>query len=590
MLVAGLYYAGARLGLLLAFEETNASPVWPPSGIAFAAVLLLGYRVWPGIWLGAFLANVVVFLANQTAGLQTIVVVSSVIAIGNTLEALTGGFLLRRFVGTGSPLDRDQDVIRFVAAALLMCAVSPSIGPSAITLGGMAPPEMYGTIWFTWWLGDTAGVLVVTPLVLAWGRRVRMRADPRRLAEAVPWLVLLVVSSWVGFGGAFAAKAHSYPLAFLPLPFLVWAAFRFGHRGATTAIAMASGIAVWKTVHGLGPFAIGTMNESLLLLQGFVGVVTVTILTTAAVVYERRQAEEKFRLTVEAAPNAMVMVTRDGKILLVNSQIETLFGYKRAELIGQSVEMLVPERFRSRHPGYRAGFCADPQPRPMGAGRDLYGRRKDGSEFPVEIGLNPIETPEGVMVLSAIVDITARKRLEPRLVHLASHDPLTDLFNRHHFQEELGRQIAETQRYGTHGALLFLDLDKFKDVNDSHGHLMGDELLASLAKVLRERLRETDLVARLGGDEFAVLLPYAGADQARAVAGGLLESVRRHVIAVDGQHVGVTASIGVVLLPEHGTTVRELFARADLALYQAKEKGRNGVAIFTPDREAQAEG
>ena len=122
--------------------------------------------------------------------------------------------------------------------------------------------------------------------------------------------------------------------------------------------------------------------------------------------------ERRFRQVVEAAPNAMVMIDRAGKIAMVNTQAERVFGYSRAELVGQPVEMLVPERFRSHHPELRETFFADPRPRPMGAGRDLYGLKKDGSEFPVEIGLNPIETDEGTMVLSAIVDITARKAAE----------------------------------------------------------------------------------------------------------------------------------------------------------------------------------
>ena len=123
-------------------------------------------------------------------------------------------------------------------------------------------------------------------------------------------------------------------------------------------------------------------------------------------------AERRFRLVVEAAPNAVVMSDRAGVIILVNAQAERLFGYARAELIGQSVDLLVPERFRARHPGMRAAFLADPRPRPMGVGRDLFGVRKNGSEFPVEIGLNPIETDEGMLVLAAIVDITERKAAE----------------------------------------------------------------------------------------------------------------------------------------------------------------------------------
>jgi two-component system sensor kinase FixL len=127
------------------------------------------------------------------------------------------------------------------------------------------------------------------------------------------------------------------------------------------------------------------------------------------------EAERRFRLVVEAAPNAMVMVNPAGEIVLVNVQAERIFGYSRAELLGQPIEMLVPERFHGHHPELRTAFFADPRPRPMGAGRDLFGLRKDGSEFPIEIGLNPIETDEGLMVLSAIVDITQRKAAEQAL-------------------------------------------------------------------------------------------------------------------------------------------------------------------------------
>jgi PAS domain S-box-containing protein len=134
-------------------------------------------------------------------------------------------------------------------------------------------------------------------------------------------------------------------------------------------------------------------------------------------------AEGSFRLAVEAAPNAMVMVDRAARIVMVNAQAERVFGYSRAELLGQPVEMLVPERFRDRHPRLREAFLAEPQARPMGAGRDLYGLRKDGTEFPVEIGLNPIETDEGAMVLSAIVDITERKRQEERFRLLVEAAP-----------------------------------------------------------------------------------------------------------------------------------------------------------------------
>jgi PAS domain S-box-containing protein len=156
------------------------------------------------------------------------------------------------------------------------------------------------------------------------------------------------------------------------------------------------------------------------------------VLSSIVDITERRRAERRFRLAIESAPSGMVMVDPEGRVVLVNSQTEKMFGYRRDELIGQPVDMLIPERFRAKHPHYRRGFFARPETRPMGAGRDLYGRHKDGTEFPVEIGLNPIETDEGLYALSAIVDITERKQLEQelrlRLEELATADRQKDEF------------------------------------------------------------------------------------------------------------------------------------------------------------------
>ena len=197
----------------------------------------------------------------------------------------------------------------------------------------------------------------------------------------------------------------------------------------------------------------------------------------------------------------------------------------------------------------------------------------------------------GVTTLTAIAVgavVAERKRLEARLVQLADYDSLTGVLGSRRFLEELGHHLTEARRYGTEGALLFLDLDDFKSINDGLGHRAGDNVLSEVAALLRGRLRESDLLGRLGGDEFAVLLLHADRDQAEAVAGQLLGAIRAHEVRVDGKSVHTTASIGIALIPEHASGAEELLACADTAMYRAKDVGRDRCRLFEPDTPAEA--
>ena len=186
-------------------------------------------------------------------------------------------------------------------------------------------------------------------------------------------------------------------------------------------------------------------------------------------------------------------------------------------------------------------------------------------------------------------DISERKRFENQIIYLADRDPLTELFNRRFFKEELERWLVQSRRYGIYGAILFLDLDNFKYVNDSLGHHVGDKLLKFIGSFLRKRLRDTDTLARLGGDEFAIILPYVTASQAEAIAKQLMKMIECRDFTEGGQPVSVTFSTGIALFPAHGNTVEELLTNADLAMYRAKEKGRNLACVYTPEQKSQIE-
>lgn len=283
--VAVIYFAAARLGLSLASVHTSVSPVWPPTGIAMAAVLLLGYRAWPGILLGAFLANSLTPVPLATA---------LGIAAGNTMEALSAGYLLRR-LDFHNALDRARDVFNFVLAALLCTMISATIGNISLGLGHAARWEQFGSLWLTWWLGDTVGGLVIAPLLLTWGTKSRQWLPAKRYLEATLTLLLLSLSALATFGKPSPLSIQYYPLARLIVPFFLWAAFRLGQRGITLATVLLSVFAVWGTANGAGPFSNNTPNESLLLLQLFLGSNAVTFLFLVAVMEERRLSEETLR-------------------------------------------------------------------------------------------------------------------------------------------------------------------------------------------------------------------------------------------------------------------------------------------------------
>src|SRR5882724_1216211 len=209
--VAAIYFAAARLGLSLAFIHANVSPVWPPTGVAIAAVLLLGYRIWPAIFLGALLANLFTPVPIPTA---------TGIAIGNTMEALSAGLLLR-YLDFHNSFDRTRDVFKFTLVACLCTILAASVGTISLCLGHAAAWQDFGSLWLTWWLGDTVGALVVAPLLLTWGTESRPWSN-KRYVEAALLLTLLAISSTATFGGQSPLPLRYYPLARLIVPFFLW--------------------------------------------------------------------------------------------------------------------------------------------------------------------------------------------------------------------------------------------------------------------------------------------------------------------------------------------------------------------------------
>ena len=276
--IAAAYFAAARLGLRLAFVHQSASAVWPPTGIALAAVLLRGPRVWPAILVPAF-------LVNQTTAGSTLT--SLAIATGNTLEALVAARLMHLMAGGVHALQSPRRVLRFALAAAAGAAISATVGVGSLALLRFAAWEQGPVMWLTWWLGDLSGALVVTPVVVLWALRPRWDGGAARLAEAGLLAVVVVTVSLLVFGPLLPGGARGSPIAFLCLPPLVWAAFRFGPRETVTATALTCAIAVAGTLQGFGPYGPAGPRLALLLLQGYAVVTGLMVLALAAAVAEQ---------------------------------------------------------------------------------------------------------------------------------------------------------------------------------------------------------------------------------------------------------------------------------------------------------------
>jgi len=279
-LLVALYVGTAKLGLSLHAVGGFATAVWPPTGLALVALVLGGYRLWPGIALGAYLVNV-------WAGAPLLVAAG--MALGNTFEALLGAAFLRHVVRIRPALDRLRDVAGLVGAALLSTLVSATVGVTSGWLGGVIATDVYDKAWRTWWLGDMNGDLVVAALLLTWSTRPKTIVLSRRLLEGAGLLVTVVTLGLLVFTRSMATDIIDF--SYLIFPVLIWAALRFGPPGASATTVVVSSLAIWGTAHGGGPFVSGTFHENVLALQTFMSIVAGTVLVLAAVVAERKRAE-----------------------------------------------------------------------------------------------------------------------------------------------------------------------------------------------------------------------------------------------------------------------------------------------------------
>ena len=432
LFLAIVYFAGAELGLSLASLHSNVTPVWPPAGIAIASLLIFGRQLWPGIFIGALAAN-----------LTTNIPVAAAfgIAVGNTAQALVSYWLLLRVVRWRETLDAVHEVLRFVVcAAVLAPLVSATIGSLSLCLTGAAEWSRFMPLWLTWLMGDGFGALIVGSLLLAWSKPITV--SERDWPELASLFLLLLIVVLIVFAGWFPGPVKTYPLAYLCLPCLLWAALRFDQRVVTAAIVIMAALAVWGAGQGYGPFVQRNPNVSLLLLISFVGMSSLMTLIVAAVMSERRRAEadkdalaSELRLQRRRIEDIVAHVpgivweawgkpgSTNRRIDFVSGYIETMLGYTAEEWLSTpnfGLQFIHPED-RERMTAETAAIFDSGK----GGTSRFRLRHKDGHEVWVEAHSIVVSDERGPVGMRGVtMDVTPAVRAEierGELLHRESH-------------------------------------------------------------------------------------------------------------------------------------------------------------------------
>ena len=430
-LVFAVYFLAARFGLGISPVSGFATLVWPPTGIALVALFIWGWRLWPGIFLAAFLVNLL-------TGAPILGALG--IALGNTLEAVVGSLLLKKFEFKSS-LERLSDVLKLIGiAAVLSTAISATVGVTSLFLVGIVSVSSYLSTWTAWWVGDALGDLVVAPFLFIWLRGFRLAVKIGKAFEHLIATAVLLITCFFVFVDV--GPIHSPSHIYLIFPPLIWFAIRFGQRSVVLVNMIVSAIAIWGTVHGVGHFLSMEISDSLLQLQLFMGVFSVTIMVLAAVVAERKKAEQDLKVSksfieqeqvkdealLSSVGDGVIATNQSGEVIFMNKASERMLGFSAKDFQGKRVvDVLTIKDIKGnalpteKRPFFRAQTSKTTISDPINY---LY-IKKDGGGLPVKITASPIIL-NGKIIGTMVVfrDITDELRLDKaksEFISVASH-------------------------------------------------------------------------------------------------------------------------------------------------------------------------
>jgi diguanylate cyclase (GGDEF)-like protein/PAS domain S-box-containing protein len=702
LLLAAAYYASGMLGLAMPQIGQQVSLIWPPAGLAFAALVRLGPRLWPAVLLGALPVALSTGLPLWAA---------SLLAIGNAAAPALAAEGLRRH-GLHPQLDRRQDLRLLALASAAAPVLSATNGVCWLVISGAMPWGSAPLAWAYWWLGDLMGVLVFGVPLLTASRATLERAlgDGRWL----PGMLLAggaLLAGWFAFRGAPGAVS---PLLFLPYLLLCWLALRSGVFAASAIVVLLATIAVLATLAGSGPFADAAPTSALAMLAGYLATLAALPLLVTALVGELRATEQRWQLALAASnlgvadwdlrrreidysprwcallglpvqralrpaedfwsrlhhddlasaqraleamrngdepiriecrmrcgddawrwielnarvadrntagePMRLVATARDitaereaserqqiadslfrqvsegllitdalHRVIETNPTFCQITGYNREELLGRAPALLLGAAADEGGPhGEMQRSLADEG---MWRGEVVH-LRPDGLFVTLQLTVSAVRAHDGSVRshVVAVSDVTQSRRQQERLARQAHYDELTRLPNRVKLSQLIEETLSTSQREGSLLTVCHLDIDHFKAINESHGHEVGDRLLALLADRVHASLRSwaggDDVAARIGGDEFALLLRTATLRESHHAVERVLQQIAQPCdLGLESGPLSVTASIGATVFPHDRADGEALLRHADQAMYGAKQAGRNGYLFFDAEQD-----
>lgn len=593
LVITLVYFIMGKLGLLIPNLSPGVTMIWLPSGIAVAALMRWGYFYWPAIFVGAFLAD-----GSQTGFAYFWVYCG--IGVGSTVAALLTTWLLKRFKFSPT-LNHIRDIALMALFAGLGTVIAATFGIGSLVMGGIIPTTEISESWMIWWAGDTVGVLLALPTLLNVSKD-KLKQLWKQSTHYVFWVGLVFTLQLLIFRFIHPDSWQFMLLAFIVLPLVIWVTMRFGLIGAALLVLGLSVISVWSAADGQGPFSQPDPHQTALELWVFMSTMSlvvflITVLQAEWQASEKalRSSEAKLRAVIEGALDAIVTIDENGHLVEFNPAAERIFGYQRAQVIGRPLaEVIIPPQHRKAHAAGLSHYVATGEKKMFDRRLELTAVRSDGSEFPVELTITSLDNSGFPLMTGFIRDITERKQAEQEIRNLAFFDALTTLPNRRLLLDRLEQALNASNRTQMHGAVIFIDLDNFKALNDTRGHAVGDLLLIEVAQRLRQCVRAEDTVARLGGDEFVILLEDLSTDITQSLA--QVKLVSEKVQAAINQPYSLqnfehhnSSSIGISTFCGNDVSPDDLLKRSDTAMYQAKNAGRNTLMFFDPAMQANLE-